>query len=318
MLKTLAASLFVLGSCAGAVGLACAQSYPYKQVRIITAEVGGGNDVVARLLAQGLAASSGQQVIVENRPGVIIAVQTIAKAPPDGHTLLSYNNSLWTLPLVQAAPYDFLRDFAPVTMAAMSPNVLAVHPSLPVKTVRDLIVLAKSRPGELNYVSGATGSSAHMAGELFNAMANVNMVRVPYKGAGPGINDLIGGHVQLIFGTTGSVLPHVRSGKLRGLAVTSARPSALVPGLPTIAASGVPGYELIAIYGVFAPAKTPAMLISRLHEEIARVLQTPEAKERFFNLGIEVVGGSPQQLMDAVKADMARVSRVMKGKSGAG
>lgn len=318
MLKTLAASLFVLGSCAGAVGLACAQSYPYKQVRIITAEVGGGNDVVARLLAQGLAASSGQQVIVENRPGVIIAVQTIAKAPPDGHTLLSYNNSLWTLPLVQAAPYDFLRDFAPVTMAAMSPNVLAVHPSLPVKTVRDLIVLAKSRPGELNYVSGATGSSAHMAGELFNAMANVNMVRVPYKGAGPGINDLIGGHVQLIFGTTGSVLPHVRSGKLRGLAVTSARPSALVPGLPTIAASGVPGYELIAIYGVFAPAKTPAMLISRLHEEITRVLQTPEAKERFFNLGIEVVGGSPQQLMDAVKADMARVSRVMKGKSGAG
>lgn len=318
MLKTLAASLFVLGSCAGAVGLACAQSYPYKQVRIITAEVGGGNDVVARLLAQGLAASSGQQVIVENRPGVIIAVQTIAKAPPDGHTLLSYNNSLWTLPLVQAAPYDFLRDFAPVTMAAMSPNVLAVHPSLPVKTVRDLIVLAKSRPGELNYVSGATGSSAHMAGELFNAMANVNMVRVPYKGAGPGINDLIGGHVQLIFGTTGSVLPHVRSGKLRGLAVTSARPSALLPGLPTIAASGVPGYELIAIYGVFAPAKTPAMLISRLHEEITRVLQTPEAKERFFNLGIEVVGGSPQQLMDAVKADMARVSRVMKGKSGAG
>ena len=318
MLKTLAASLFVLGSCAGAVGLACAQSYPYKQVRIITAEVGGGNDVVARLLAQGLAASSGQQVIVENRPGVIIAVQTIAKAPPDGHTLLSYNNSLWTLPLVQAAPYDFLRDFAPVTMAAMSPNVLAVHPSLPVKTVRDLIVLAKSRPGELNYVSGATGSSAHMAGELFNAMANVNMVRVPYKGAGPGINDLIGGHVQLIFGTTGSVLPHVRSGKLRGLAVTSARPSALVPGLPSIAASGVPGYELIAIYGVFAPAKTPAMLISRLHEEITRVLQTPEAKERFFNLGIEVVGGSPQQLMDAVKADMARVSRVMKGKSGAG
>lgn len=292
-------------------GMACAQDYPNKPIRIVTSEAGGGNDIQARLVAQGLAGALGEQVVVENRPSGVIPGEIVSKAPPNGYTLLLYNNTLWIGPLLQNTPYDVVRDLAPVTSVAKGANVLVVNPATPVKSVADLVALARAKPGELNYGSSGTGASNHLAGELFRAMAGVNIVRINYKGAGPALTALLAGELQLMFPTAGAVTPHVRAGRVRALAVTSAEPTALFPGVPTVAAS-LPGYESISIYGVFAPAKTPRTIIDKLNEEIVRFLNRADVKEKFFNAGMETVGGPPEQLAATVKSEMARMSKVIR------
>lgn len=288
------------------------QGYPSRPVRIVTAEVGGGSDFTARLIAQGLTGALGQQVIVENRPSGFIPGEIVAKAAPDGHTLLLFNTILWAAPLIQKSPYDPARDFAPVSLIGRTPSILVVHPSLPVKSVADLVALAKAKPGQLNYGSTGTGAANHLAAEMFKVMAGVDVVRVNYKGGGMALNALVGGEVQMMFTTPITAAPHVKSGKLRVLAVTAAAPSALVPGTPTMAAAGLPGYESIATYGVFAPARTPRAVVERLAAEIARVLGRPEVKERFFNTGLETVGGPPGDLAAAMRADVARLTKVIR------
>jgi tripartite-type tricarboxylate transporter receptor subunit TctC len=301
------------GSLILSAGAACAQSYPVKPVRIVTAEPGGGHDLAARMIAQGLTAGLGQQVIVENRSGAIFAGDVVAKAPPDGYTLLAFGSSLWLLPFMRSSvPYDAVRDFTPIILATDAPVLVVIHPSLPVKSVKDLIVLAKARPGDIDYASGASGASSHLAVELFKSMAGVNLVRIPYRGNGPALTAVISGQVQLIFPTAGSAAPHLKSNRLRALAVASAKPTSLMPGLPTVASAGLPGYESSSIVGVFAPAKTPAAIISRLNAEIQQALNKPETKQRFFDSGVETPGGTPEQLAAAVKSEMTVLGKLIR------
>jgi tripartite-type tricarboxylate transporter receptor subunit TctC len=302
--------MFPVGMMVLGAGMASGQNYPNKLIRIVTAAVGSANDWSSRLIAQELIASLGQQVIVENRGG--LGAEAVAKAPPDGYTLLCYGGSVWLLPFLRDnVPWDPVRDFAPITLALSSPNIVVVHPSLPVKSIKELIALAKARPGALNYAAGTIGASPHLSTELFNAMAGVNIVRVAYKGTGPSVIALVGGEVHLMFAGLGSVAPHIKSGRLGALAVTSAQPSALAPGLPTVAAT-LPGYEATSISAIFAPARTPAPIISRLHQEIVRAINKPEVKEMLFNAGVEVVGSSPEELAATVKSDMARMGKVIR------
>ncbi|MBI4190232.1 MAG: tripartite tricarboxylate transporter substrate binding protein [Betaproteobacteria bacterium] len=304
-------SLFSASALLG-TGSALGQDYPNKPIHIITAPPGASGDFAARLIAQGLTASLGRQVIVENRTG-FISIESVAKAPPDGYTLLLLGNTIWVMPLLRGnASWDPIRDFSPITLAATTPGILVVHASLPVKSVKELIALAKARPGELNYGSTATGATNHLAGELFKSMAKVNIVHVPYNGGGPALNGLITGEVQLMFPAAGSVTPLVRSGRLKALAVASAQPSALVPGLPTVASAGLPGFEMMTMTTIFAPAKTPVAIINRLNQEIVRVVNKPDVKARFFDSGSEVVGSSPEQLGAAMQADMSRLTEVAK------
>ncbi|MBI3936239.1 MAG: tripartite tricarboxylate transporter substrate binding protein, partial [Betaproteobacteria bacterium] len=288
-----------------------AQNYPTRPVRIVTSEPGSTNDLVARLIAQGLTVSLGRQVIVDNR--AIRAGEVVAGAQPDGYTLLSYGTPLWIMPFLRDnVPWDPVRDFSPVTWATSSPNILVVHPSVRVNSVSELIGMAKARPGELNYATSSPGSAAHLAGELFRVMAAVKIVRIAYKGTGTALNGIVGGEVQLMFSTAAAAAPHIKSGRLRALAVTSAQPTSLVPGLPTVAASGLPGYEAILILGIFAPAGTPAALLTRLNEEVVRTLNTAEVKERLHKVGVEVVGSSPAQFAAKIRSEMARWSKVIK------
>jgi tripartite-type tricarboxylate transporter receptor subunit TctC len=308
-------SILILAA-AGSLGMgtAAAQPYPLKPIRIVTNEAGAGLDFALRLMTPGLSTAFGQQAIVDNRGGAggVIAADLVAKATPDGYTLLYYSNGLWTLPLLQNVPYDPVRDFAPVTLAATSPNILVVHPSVPVNSVADVIALAKSKPGTLNYASGGRGAPTHLAAELFKSMAGVDIVHIPYKGSGPALISLIGGHEQLMFAVAVGGLTHVKAGRLKPLAVTSSKASELLPGLPTVAASGLPGYESVSIQGLFAPAKTPPAVIERLQQEVARVVARADVKEKFFNAGTEAVGSSPAELSAAVKADMTAMARVIK------
>jgi tripartite-type tricarboxylate transporter receptor subunit TctC len=255
----------------------------------------------------------GEQVLVDNRPTGTIPIEIVAKAASDGYTLLLNSNAMWTLPLLRSSvSYDPVRDFSPVILATSTINVLVVHPSLRVTSVKELIAVAKARPGELNYASGGTGSAAHLAAALFTSMAGVNIVHVPYKGNALIVNDLIGGQVQMTIISAGSVMEHVKAGRLKALAITSGQPSALLPDLPTIAASGVPGYESATVYAIFAPAKTPNAIIRRLNQEIVRVLSRPEVKEKLFSAGVEIIGSSPEQLAATIKSEMVRMGKVIK------
>ncbi|HYH43557.1 MAG TPA: tripartite tricarboxylate transporter substrate binding protein [Burkholderiales bacterium] len=291
-----------------------AQEFPVKPVRIVTAAPGSTNDLVTRVIAQGLTAGWGQQTIVENRAGGsgVIAAQTVAKAPADGYSILLYSSALWIGPLIQDLPWDVVRDFSPITLAASTPNILVVHPSLPVRSVKELVALAKKRPGELNYGSTSIGSSNHLGAELFKSKAGVNIVRVNYKGGGDALTALIGGHVQVAFVTAGLVTPYFKSGKLRPLAICSLQPSALAPGIPTVAAAGFAGIESGSIYGMFAPAKTPPAVIARLNQEIVRALSRPDLKERFLNLGIEALGNTPEEFVSFIKSDLASMGKLVK------
>lgn len=288
-----------------------AEDYPAKPLRIVTSEAGGGNDVPARIVAQGLTLALGQQVVIENRPSGVVPAEIVAKASPNGYTLLFYNNALWTAPLIQTTPYDALRDFAPVSAIARAVNVLVVNPALPVKSVADLIALAKSKPGGLNYGSSGTGASNHLAAEMFRTMAQIDIVRVNYKGSGPALTALIAGELQLMFPSAGAVTPHVRAGRVKALAVTSAAPTPLFPGLPAMAAT-LPGYESIAIYGLFAPAGTPRAIIGKLNSAVVRFLGRTDIKEKFFNAGMDAAGGAPEALAASLKAEVARVGKVIR------
>ena len=298
---------------ASVVNDADAQPYPAKPIRIVTAEAGGGNDLVARVIARYLADNIGQQVLVDNRGGAggIIAADVAAKAPADGHTLLAYASNVWIIPLLKKTiPYD-MRDFAPITLVARSPSTLVVHPSLPVKTVRELMALARAKPGQLNYGAGGTGSTAHLASELFKSMAKVNIVRVSYRGNAPAMNDLVAGQVQVMFATAGTVAPHARSGRVRALAVTSAQPSPLAPGLPTVASAGLPGYESLSIYGLFAPVKTAPAIVQQLNRELLRVLARNDIKDQLLKVGIEAVGTTPDAFAETIRQDVARMAKVI-------
>jgi len=291
---------------------AAAQEFPTRPVRIVTATVGGTTDLVARLVAQGLTSSLGQQVIVDNRPPGIIPGEIVVKAAPDGYTLLFHGSSLWMMPLLQKVPFDPVKDLAPVTLASSTPNLVVVHPAVPAKTIRELVSLARAKPGALNYGSGATGASSHLAAELFKHMAGVDIVRVPYKGQGPAVLGLLGGEVQMSFATSASVAGHIKAGKLRALAIGTARPSALAPGLPTVAESGLPGYQSASNAGMFVPVRTPARLIALLNRETVRALNRQEVRDVLFRDGTEVIGSSPQEFAASIKAEMTSLGKVIK------
>ena len=302
---TLAVSTTILGS-----GLASGQTYPTRPIRIVTSSFGGGVDFAARLIAQSLSASIGQQAIVDNR-GDHVTMDIVAKAPPDGYTLMITGAGFFIEPLFKKLSYDPVRDFSPVTLAVSPPSVLIVTPSLPVNSVKELIALAKAKPGELNYASAGVGGASFLAAELFKSMAGVNIVHVPYKGSGPGLTDLMGGQIQVQFIAASVAPPLVKAGKVKALAVTTAQPTALVPGLPTVAAT-VPGYESVAIVGVYAPANTPSSLINRLNQEIVLGLNQPQMKERLFNTGVEVVGSTPEGLAATIKSEMTKWGKLIK------
>jgi tripartite-type tricarboxylate transporter receptor subunit TctC len=292
--------------------VAWGQDFPSKPIRFLTSGVGNSVDFAARLVAQTMAGNLGRQVVVENRGSGPLLGQTVAKAAPDGYTVLFYGSTTWTMPLVSDVGYDPVNDFAPITIVATSPNVLVVHPSLPAKSVKELILLAKAQPGALNYASSGTGASNHLATELFKFMAGIDIVRINYKDGARASADLISGQVQLIFGNASFSVPHMKSGRLRALAVTSAQPSIFVPGVPTVAASGLPGYEWGSMFVMFAPARTPAAIISRLNQETVRLLKQSDVKEQLINAGVEAVGSSPEELAAKMKSEIARLTKVIK------
>jgi len=300
--------MFAIGALA--MSAARAQDFPSKPIRIVTGAPGGSSDFTARLIAQGLTENLRQQVIVDNRGNV--DGELVAKAPPDGYTLVIDGASIWIGPLVQKAPYDPVRDFAPVTLAVSAPNVVIVQPSIPVKSIRELIALAKAQPGKLNYSSGGIGASSHLAAELFKSMAGVAIVNVNYKGTGPALNALIANEVQVMFVNPAIASPHIKSERVRALAVASLGPSPLMPDLPTVAAAGLPGFESVVLQGMFAPAGTPPARVTLLSREIAKVLNRPDVKERHFNTGVETVASTPEELVARIKSEMAKWGKVIK------
>ncbi|MCC6534203.1 MAG: tripartite tricarboxylate transporter substrate binding protein [Burkholderiales bacterium] len=291
------------------------QTYPGKPIRIVVPwPPGGGTDIFARTIGQKVAESIGQQVIVDNRPGATgnIGAQAVAKAPPDGYTLLLATITLATSPsLYKSLGYDPLRDLEPITLIAGVPHLLVVHPSLPAKSVKDLIALAKARPGELNYASAGNGSPFHLAAELFNLLAGVKMNHVPYKGGGPAVVDVIGGQVQVTFANLLAVLPHVQAGKLRALGLTSGSRSNAAPQLPTIAEGGLKGYDFTSWFGMLAPAGTPKDIVHKLNDEIVKALKSAEVAARLTRDGADIVAGTPQEFGRYLKAETAKWAKVI-------
>ncbi len=292
--------------------LAWAQNYPTRPIRVVTTPAGGNSDFAARLIAQGLMPVFNQQLIVDNRGGGILAMEIVAKAPADGHTLLYIGSTMWLLPLMREVSYDAVRDFTPVTLALNSPGLLAVNASLPAKSVKDLIALAKARPGVLNYGSGTAGGPAHLSVELLKSLAGLDIVRVPFKGTGGALTALIAGEIQLLMSSSASVAPHIKSGKVRVMAVTGAKRSASFPDLPTVAESGVPGYEYGQMSGIFAPAKTPAAIVDRLSRETARFVNLPDVRQKLFNTGADPEGTTPQEAAARIKSEIVRLGKVIK------
>lgn len=289
-----------------------AADYPIRPIRVLTSGIGGNGDVTARLLAQGLTPKLGQQLIVDNRPSGFSSSDIAARAQPDGYTLLVLGTTHWMSPLVQKTPYDPIRDFAPVTMVTITPNVLVVTPSLPVSSVRDLVELAKAKPGSLNFGASGTGSSNHLAAELFKLLTGTDIIHIAYRSSAAGMVDLIAGQIQMAFPTGAAAAPLVRAGKLKALAVTTSEPSPSFPGLPTVASAGVPGYESSSPIAVFAPSGTPTPIIQRLRTEIVVLLGDAKVRERLRSTGAEPVGSTPEQLASMVKTEMERMGKVIK------
>ena len=296
--------------------IAFAQDYPAKPIRILIGfSPGGGADIVTRIIAPAMSESLAQQVLVDNRPGAngIIAAELAAKAPPDGYTLLTApGNYAFAPALVAKLPFNMATAFAAVGQMVDSPLVVVVHPSLPVRSVKELIAVAKSRPGDLSYASGGVGGSAHLATELFRAAAKVNLVHVPYKGTGAAMNDLVAGHVPVCFCTLPSALPHAKTGRLRALAVTTPKRSATAPDLPTVAEAGVPGYEMSQWYGLLAPAATPAPVIDKLNAEMRKALRRPQVRSQLLAAGGDATESSPQEFAAFFASEIARWTRVVQ------
>ncbi len=293
-----------------------AQPYPAKSVRVIAGfPPGSGADITARVIGARLGDALGQQVVVDNRPGAgsNIAAEIAAKSPADGYTLFigTVANTI-NATLYAKLPFDFARDFAPVVLTTATPNVLVVHPSVPAKSVKELIALAKSRPGQLNFASAGVGTAPHLSGELFNAMASVRMAHIPYKGSPPAVTDLLAGEVALMFSPSSTVLPHVKSGRLRALAVTTATRLPSLPELPTVAESGLKGYETITWFGFVAPAKTPQGIVTRLNAEIVKVLAAPEVRNQFATQGIETLGGTPDHFARYIRDEIAKWAKAIR------
>ena len=294
-----------------------AQTYPAKPVRfIVPFAAGGGSDLVARTVAQKLTEVLGQPVVIDNRAGAAgtIGADLAARSPPDGHTLfLGSNGPLAINPsLYVKLPYDAARDFAPVSLVTIMPFLLVVHPSLPVKSVKELIALARAKPGQLNYGSPGNGSTTHLANELLKSMTGMQITHVPYKGVAPAATDLISGNIQMLSGDLSTLIPHVRSGRMRPLAVTSARRSALLPDMPTIAEAGVRGYEAVGWFGVLVPSGTPQGVIERLNAAMLKGLGTADARERLSAFGGEVAVGSPEQFAAHIRREAAKWSKVIR------
>jgi len=308
----LAARIFLVCLTFLAGAYAHSQNLPSKPIRIMTSEPGSTSDFLARLLAQGMTVILDHDFIVENRGG-LMAADAVFRAAPDGATIALNGSSLWTGPLVRNdVPYDPVKDFAPITLAADAPNVLVVSGTLPAHSAKELITLAKAKPGVLNYGSGSTGAPSHFGMELFKSMAGVDIVRIAYKGTGPALNALLAGQVQMMILAPTGVLGHIKSGKLIGLGVTSSKPSALAPGLPTIASQGLPGFEVGGPFGLFAPAKTPAGIIKRLNQAMVQVLGRADERERMLKAGVEAVGSSPEEFAAYIAADLAKWGQLIK------
>lgn len=296
--------------------LHAADAYPTRPIRLIVAyPPGGGTDIVGRMMAQKLPETLGQNVVIDNRGGATgtIGTDLAAHANPDGYTLLMGNvapNAI-NVSLFKKLPYDPVRDFAPVSLVAITPNILVVNPGVPVKSVNDLIALAKAKPGTLNFPSSGVGSSSHLAGELFKILAKVDMVHVPYKGGGPALVDTISGQMQIMFATMPAAMPHVKSGKVRPVAVTTEKRSQAMPELPTISET-IKGYEAATWYGMLAPAGTPRALVSRLHEAVVKTLAAPDMRERLGAQGFEPVGNTPAEFAAYIKSEIAKWGRVIR------
>jgi len=299
-----------------AAGNCIAAGFPERPLRLVAASAaGGGTDIIARQLAQKMTEQWGQQVIVDNRPGGggVIATDITVKAVPDGHTLLLQSVGISYAPaLYKNLPFDVKRDIAAVTIVGTQPFVLAVHPSLPVKSVADLVALARAKPGSLRYASGGVSGASHLGGELFRVTAAIDVVHVPYKGTGPGTTALLGGEVQIGIAGVGTLLPHARSGKVRALAVTGAKRSPAAPELPTVAENGLPGYAFDVWYGVFAASKTPRAVLGRINADINVALRDAETVRRFAASGVDLIGGSVEDSNKYLQAEIAKWAKVIR------
>ena len=301
-------------SLASAATPAADPAYPVRPIRIVVPQSpGASTDLTARLIAQKLNEAFRQTVVVDNRPVAINGAEIVARAVPDGHTLLVVASSLTINPALRAKlPYDTVRDFTPITQLSKFPNILAAHPSVPVRTLQDVIALAKAKPGQINYASAGSGTGTHMSAELLKQMTGIDIVHIPYKGGAPAMIATMGGQTQLIIGTSIGVLPHVRSGKLKAIAITSAQRSAAAPEIPTFAESGVPGYEHEPWNGLLGPAKMPKAVVAKLNAEVVRILQAPEVRKVFEHEAAEPVGNSPEEFAAVIKSEMAKWAKVVK------
>ena len=315
LMRTLSAAVLAATASLVAPAAALAQNYPDKPIRMVLPfPPGGVTDLLARALAEKLSPRLGQPVIIDNRPGAgtILASDLVARAPADGYTLLLAASSLGTAPLLyDKVSYDAIKSFAPVTQVASVVHVLVVNQHLPMKSVADLIAYAKANPGKLNYASTGSGTSTHLEGELLKSMANIFMVHIPYKGSGPALTDVVGGQVGVMIDALGSSGPFIKSGKLRALAVTTAKRSPSIPELPTVAESGLPGYEAMPWLGIVAPAGTPQPIIDRLYREIAEILKEPELRERFKGWGLDIIGNSPAEFSSFLRRDIDQWAKVI-------
>ena len=309
-------SAFVILGMAVAAG-AGAQNYPVKPIRLVSPyPPGGANDILARIIGQKLGESLGQQIVIENRGGATgnIGAEYVAKAAPDGYTILMGQASNLTInvSLMSKMPYDPVKDLAPVTLVATTPNLLVVHPSLPVRTVKDLVALAKAKPGSVNYASSGSGSAGHLAGELFKRVAHIDMVHIPYKGAAPALTDVVAGQAQLYFTSPISATPFVKGGRLRMVAVTSLKRSPSLPDIPTVAESGYPDFDVVSWWGILTPAGVPKEIIAKLHTEIVKVLALPEIKTKFADQGADVASDTPDHFAAYIKTEIAKWAKLIK------
>jgi tripartite-type tricarboxylate transporter receptor subunit TctC len=300
-----------------AASLAHAQAYPAKPIRIVVPfPPGGATDILARAAGQKLTETLGQPVIIDNRPGAggNIGSELVAKSPNDGYTLLmgTVGTHAINASLYAKMPYDHVKDFVPVVLVAGVPNVLVVHPSVPANSVQELIAYGRANPGKLNFASSGSGTSIHLAGELFKVMTGVQMAHVPYKGSAPAVSDLLGGQVQLMFDNLPSALPHIKGGKLKALAVTSMARAPALPDGPTVNESGVPGFEASSWFGLLAPAGTPRDVVTRINGEVAKWLASPDGKEKLAAVGANAAGGSPEDFAKHIAAETAKWAKVVK------